>query len=97
MEQTSSTYRYETIMRQTKLSAAQATQLRALANAQHVSEDELIARALDLFFTVSELFDERSERRAWHRASEAALDRLWDNDQDAAYDNWRTLYDVPAG
>ncbi len=84
-------------MRQTQLSAAQATRLSALANAQRVSEDELIARALDLLFTLSELFDERAERLAWHRASEAALYRLWDNDQDAAYDNWRTLYDVPAG
>lgn len=29
---------------------------------------------------------------AWHQLSEATLMRLWDNAQDAVYDNWRDLY-----
>ena len=28
--------------------------------------------------------------------SQAALARVWDNDEDAIYDNWRELYGVPA-
>jgi len=35
------------------------------------------------------------ERREWHEASEEAFVRLWDNEQDAIYDNWRDLYGVP--
>ena len=29
-------------------------------------------------------------------ASEPSLRRVWDNDEDAIYDNWRELYGVPA-
>jgi len=40
-------------------------------------------------------FDEEGQRRGWSLLSEAALRRVWDNDADAAYDNWRELYGVP--
>lgn len=30
-----------------------------------------------------------SDRRSWAALSESALRRIWDNDKDAAYDNWR--------
>jgi hypothetical protein len=36
------------------------------------------------------------ERRGRSVLSDAALQRVWDNEADAAYDNWRALYDVPA-
>ncbi len=36
-------------------------------------------------------------REALHQMSEAALMRVWDNEQDAVYDNWRELYGVPEG
>lgn len=38
-----------------------------------------------------------SGRPQWHILSEASLLRVWDNDHDAVYDNWRALYDVPEG
>jgi hypothetical protein len=42
---------------------------------------------------------ERAERLGHlaqaHRIREAALQRIWDNEEDAVYDNWRELYDVP--
>ena len=87
----------ESVVRQTRLSSQRALRLSQLAHSQHVSEDDVIEKALDLMFTLSELFDDASERRAWHRLSESALYRVWENDQDAAYDNWRTLYDLRKG
>ena len=37
------------------------------------------------------------ERQEWHQLSEKSLNRLWDNEQDAVYDNWRELYEIPEG
>lgn len=34
------------------------------------------------------------ERQDWHMASEEAFARVWDNERDAIYDNWRELYGV---
>ena len=31
---------------------------------------------------------------AWTRLSEASFARDWDNEKDAAYDNWRDIYGV---
>ena len=86
----------DNVVRQTRLSSQRAMRLSQLAQAQHVSEDDVIEKALDLMFTWSELFDDVSERRAWHRLFESALYRVWENDQDAAYDSWRTLYSLAA-
>ena len=32
----------------------------------------------------------------WTLVSELSLRRVWDNGEDAIYDNWRELYGVPA-
>lgn len=32
------------------------------------------------------------ERWLWMRASEPSFARIWDNEMDAVYDNWRELY-----
>jgi len=34
------------------------------------------------------------ERQDWHMASQEAFTRVWDNEHDAIYDNWRELYGV---
>lgn len=60
-----------------------------------VGEDQIIEKALDILFTLTDLLNEHTERQGWSFLSEAALQRVWDNDEDAAYDNWRELYDVP--
>ena len=44
------------------------------------------------FLLSQERFEE--ERRDWQNASEQAFARLWDNEHDAIYDNWRELYGV---
>ena len=36
----------------------------------------------------------REERSQWSQMSEEALRRVWDNDADAAYDNWQVLYGI---
>ena len=77
-----------------RLSSGRADRLSRLAEIHQVDEDQVIERALDILFTLTDLFDERTERTGWSYLSEAALQRVWDNEQDAVYDNWRALYDV---
>jgi len=66
-----------------------------LARSQEISENQLVVKALDILFSLTELFDERAERQGWSFLSEASLQRIWDNEDDAIYDNWRELYGVP--
>jgi hypothetical protein len=79
-----------------RLSAKRADRLNRLAKVHQVGEDQIIEKALDILFTLTDLLDEHTERQGWSFLSEAALQSIWDNDEDAAYDNWRELYDVPA-
>ncbi len=37
-----------------------------------------------------------TERRGWASLSEDSLARVWDNDEDARYDDWAGLYGAPA-
>jgi hypothetical protein len=74
-----------------------ADRLSHLAEMHQIREDDVIERALDILFTLTDLFDEKTERAGWSYLSETALQRVWDNEQDAAYDDWRALYDVPSG
>ena len=57
---------------------------------------EVVTKALDILFTLTEVLDSGGQRRALTALSEESLARVWENDQDAAYDNWRKLYGVPA-
>lgn len=84
-------------IREITLTSDRAMRLKHLAQTHQVSESQVVERALDILFSLSELFSETLERQAWHRLSEASLYRLWDNEQDAVYDNWRELYGVPEG
>ena len=75
------------------LSEERARRLTKIAQEAGVTEDALIEKALDLLFSHSA----REERAAWAALSQTALQRVWDNDADAVYDDWRTLYGVPQG
>ncbi len=86
-----------TIEKCIRLSEVQASRLGQLTQATHLTEDQVIANALDILFALTDLLDARAERRAWSFLSDDALRRVWDNDEDAAYDNWRELYGSPAG
>jgi hypothetical protein len=78
------------------LSVERAERLGHLAQAHRIREDQIVEKALDILFSLTDLLDERTDRQGWSFLSEAALQRVWNNEEDAVYDNWRELYDVPA-
>lgn len=78
------------------LSADQTARLSRIARTHGLDEDQVVEKALDILFSITDLFDERVEQRGWSFLSEDTLQRIWDNEQDAVYDNWRELYDIPA-
>ena len=83
-----------TIEKTVHMSTENAARLGELARRRGTSEDELLEQALDLYFRSAET-DELEERRFWQNASIPSFDRIWDNEEDAIYDNWRELYGVP--
>jgi hypothetical protein len=85
------------IEKQIRLSPQSAIRLQQLSQIKALSEEQIIEKALSILFRLSETFDEQTERRGWSFLSEDALARVWDNEEDAIYDNWRELYGVPAG
>ncbi|MBI3914461.1 MAG: hypothetical protein HY327_09815 [Chloroflexi bacterium] len=91
-----SSQRLPMIEKQIRLSSERAARLNHFAKLRAVSEDEIVAKALDILFNLAELLDERTEQRGWSFLSEESLEHLWNNDKDAVYDNWRGLYGVPA-
>jgi len=84
------------IEKQIRLSSERAQRLRGLAYTKALSEDQIIEKALDILFSLTDLLDERTEHQGWSSVSENALQRVWDNEEDATYDNWSALYGVPA-
>lgn len=72
-----------------RLSSEHADRLSRLAQTKALREDQIIEKALDILFSLTELFDEQVERRGWAFLSESSLQRVWDNEEDAIYDNWR--------
>jgi hypothetical protein len=70
-----------------QLSVERADRLNRLAQIHQICEDQIIEKALDILFTLTDLFDERAERQGWSFLSDAALQRVWDNEADAVYDN----------
>ncbi len=79
-----------------RLSSEHADRLNRLAQTKALREDQIIEKALDILFSLTELLDGQAERRGWSFLSESALQRVWDNKEDTVYDNWRELYGIPA-
>ena len=74
------------------ISAERASHLSRLAHVKALSEDQLIEKGLDILFSLADLLDYQTERQGWSFLSEDSLKRVWDNAEDARYDNWRELY-----
>lgn len=85
------------VRREFVLPRDQVNRLRDLAEMRQISESRVVEKALDVFFSLAEVFDPELDRQSLYRLSEPSLLRIWDNDPDAAYDHWRDLYDVPEG
>ena len=79
------------------LTADRSRRLRQVADSRKTSATAIVEMALDLYFSLYEPADIEAERREWHRLSESSLQVVWDNDSDAAYDDWKTLYGVHEG
>ena len=86
-----------TVERRVALTPDRAARLDDLARTRGVSEDAVVQRALDILFSLTELFDRHEELLAWLKLAEPSAARIWDNPFDARYDNWRELYGVPTG
>ena len=85
----------DVIEKRIHLSADRAERLNQLAQIRQISEDQIVERALDILFALSDILEEGNERQGWSYLSEASLQRVWNNDKDAIYDDWRDLYDAP--
>ena len=85
------------IRREFVLPRDQVNRLRNLAESRQISESRVVEKALDVFFSSTEVFDPDLDRHTWCRLSEPSLLRIWDNDLDTAYDKWRDHYDVSKG
>lgn len=83
------------VEKQVHLSAECADRLGRLARARETSEDVIVEKALNVLFELTDLLERDSESREWAHLSEASLQRVWENDEDAVYDNWKDLYGVP--
>ncbi len=83
----------ELIRREARLTTEDAERLARLAIANRSTEESLISLAVRVYLDICE-----AETGAeWARLSGSVLSRVWDNADDAVYDNWRELYGVPAG
>jgi len=79
------------------ISEERADYLSRMARANFLSEDQIIEKVLDILFSLSDLLDARVEKQGWSFLSERSLQRIWDNPEDAVYDNWRDIYGVSTG
>ncbi len=84
-----------TIQKEIKLPTTLADRLSRLAQQHQLSEDQIVEKALGILFSLSDVFDTRTEQAEWALASDESLRRIWDNDQDVIYDNWKELYGIP--
>lgn len=85
-----------TTVKRIRLSLERADRLSQLARAQAVSEDQVVEKALDILFNLTDLLGAPSERQGWSSLSEESLHRVWDNDEDARYDEPRDWHNVLA-
>lgn len=85
-----------TVETRIQLTEQRAYLLRRLAEKRGTTEDQVVEKALDILFSLTELLDEDTRREGWTLLSEDSLRRVWDNEADAAYDNWKELYGSPA-
>ncbi len=79
------------------ISEGHAKNLSFFAHSKSLSEDQVIEKALDILFSLADIFGVQTERQGWSILSDASLERVWDNLEDASYDNWRELYGLSKG
>lgn len=85
-----------TVELQISLPSGQAARLEALAQQLQTSRGAVVLQALDILFGITDLLATHTERQDWSQIAEETFRRVWDNEQDASYNDWRNLYSVPA-
>lgn len=73
-----------------ELSEERDRQIRDFAARRHIDVEQALALAVDL------LVGEDEELRAWSLLSAEVLNEIWDNEADAIYDDWESLYGAPS-
>jgi hypothetical protein len=84
----------EAIVKNIRLSSQHAERLAQLAQVRQLDESLVVEKALEILFSLTDLYDPSDEDMIWSSLSEPSLHRIWDNEEDARYDNWRELYGV---
>lgn len=88
---------HRSVVREFVLSVEQVHRLRKMADSRDMSESRVVEKALELLFGMDDSLDLDLDRETLYRLSEPTLLRIWDNDSDAVYDNWRDIYGLPEG
>jgi metal-responsive CopG/Arc/MetJ family transcriptional regulator len=83
----------KTLMKiQVTLNDKDASRLSEMSQQTGKPASDLIAKAIRDF--LAGVATEKEESDSWSAMSLSAFEKEWDNDKDAAYDNWRELYEV---
>jgi hypothetical protein len=69
--------------------------LQVQATAHGLEPAAWVEKLLAFWIHAGEMNDEKALEQEWQALSLAAFERDWDNEEDAIYDNWRTLYGIP--
>ena len=88
---------HRSVVREFVLSVEQVHRLRKMADSRDMSESRVVEKALELLFGMDDSLDLDLDRETLYRLSGPSLLRIWDNDSDAVYDNWRNIYGLPEG
>lgn len=86
----------DAVEKQFWLSPERAALLKHIAQTRRISEQEVIEKALDVLSKLMDDVSEKAEQDGWSSLSEDALSHVWENNEDAIYDNWRDMYGIPA-
>ena len=68
--------------------------LQAQAAAQGLEPADWAEKLLEFWVHVGKIGNEKSLAREWQVLGLAAFEQDWDNEEDAIYDDWRTLYGI---
>jgi hypothetical protein len=77
------------IIKNIRLSSQNAERLSQLAQIWELDESLIVEKALEILFNLTDLSEHLDENVMWSALSEPSLDRMWDNEEDARYDNWQ--------
>lgn len=76
-----------TVEKVIRLSPVRAQHLSDLAKRLDLTENDVVAKALDILSSRIDLFDQSAKRQGMSALSQHSLEQTWKNDQDAAPDD----------